>query len=181
MQLQTFHMEGVCEYLMNTNATAQMVTTTQVGCSRTNWKKLYEELIPMHREAVDKCNDARRQLSYEQEQVGILETELLATEKQLAAERKEKERWQDEYARKVTEHENTKGICDILNEQLAAEQNEHGRITANIAMQVQTKAHQITELKDLLKKIQPFAKAWAMEEICDEIEEAIRIPPRRST
>ena len=42
-------------------------------------------------------------------------------EKQLAAERKEKERWQDEYARKVTEHENTKGICDILNEQLATE------------------------------------------------------------
>lgn len=39
----------------------------------------------------------------------------------LSAERREKERWQDEYARKVTEHENTKGICDILNEQLAAE------------------------------------------------------------
>ncbi len=52
-----------------------------------------------------------------------LENTVQQLREQLDAEKQEKERWQDEYARKVTEHENTKGICDILNEQLAAERD----------------------------------------------------------
>jgi hypothetical protein len=55
---------------MNMNATAQMVTTTQVGCTRINWRKLYEqsekagqEIIKMHREAVDTCNKEREKLT----------------------------------------------------------------------------------------------------------------------
>jgi hypothetical protein len=47
-----------------------MVTTTQVGCTRTNWRKLYEQsekagqaIIKMHRAAVDTCNREREKLA----------------------------------------------------------------------------------------------------------------------
>ncbi len=107
---------------MNTNATAQMVTTTQVGCTRTNWRKLYEELIQLHTDAVNKCNEARAQLA--------------KTERML---------------------------------DLAGAQN----------MGIDNLA-KLDSLVELLRKIQPFAKAWAMEDLCDEIEDAIKPRPPKS-
>jgi len=39
---------------------------------------------------------------------------------------------------------------------------------------------EIEKYRLLLKKIEPFAKAWAMEEICDEIEDLIKTRPPKN-
>lgn len=152
MQLQTFHMEGVCGYIMNMNATAQMVTSTQVGCTRANWKKLYEEsekagqeLIRMHREAVDHCNTARDQLARTERMLD------LAGAKNMGIDLPK--------------------IVDL--------EQEHGRIQANLALQVQEVTHKLIKARELLFAVQPFCAAWAAFDLADEIKDFLDGRPKR--
>jgi hypothetical protein len=60
---------------------------------------------------------------------------------------------------------------ELLQEKLSAESNEHGRIQANIAMQVQELTRKLTKARELLFAVHPFCKAWACFDLADDIEE----------
>lgn len=74
-----------------------------------------------------------------------------------------------------------KADLEVAQEQLAAEREAGVKALAQRSFELHECQKQLTAeqekvqtLTGLLKKIQPFAQAWAMEDLCDEIEDALR-------
>lgn len=153
---------------MNMNATAQMVTTTQVGCGKAKTKPATGEQIAerFYERYINQREWIKGDTITQGEFLSKLSNLINAA---LAAER---ERLEKQWGR-----EGIHITMERLTQELAAER-EHAEKAAARAELAQIQANDLLKLlstaSNIMQTTQPFAHAWAAEDLEDRIEDWLK-------
>ncbi len=149
---------------MNMNATAQMRTTTQVGCGKAKPKPTADAWTPkMFRQLLSHAANRGMLDEYVQDACNLINAAL-------AAERERRDKWQRQAFDSQADNQQ-------LRKQLAAERGNAEKAAARAEL-AQIQANDLLKLlstaSDIMQTTQPFAHAWAAEDLEDRVEDWLK-------